>query len=314
MSDYARIWVHRNPLTAPVNRTPVGRTFAIDDMMPRDAFMRTPIYNEFFAPNGLQQAIGAKLVADEQGGVVVGLWRRAERRRFGAAELDVLAGVLPHLQRAMQMSRRLADVQITRDASADVLHRLRQAVVLVDACCRVMFANAAAEAVLTDGAGLHRAADGTLQARRSAETDHLHRLVAGAANGARDGEIGAGGTVRVSRDAMTALSVLVVPLRTATDWLGTRQPAAMLFVSDPAEVAAPTPAVLRQDHALTRMEAAVALQLLDGHGLSAAAAKLGIAPTTARTHLNAVFDKTGTRSQVDLVRVLLQSGAVIRDR
>jgi DNA-binding CsgD family transcriptional regulator len=71
--------------------------------------------------------------------------------------------------------------------------------------------------------------------------------------------------------------------------------------------------VIQQDYGLTRMEAVVALQLLNNQGLKAVAAHLGIAPTTVRTHLTAVFDKTGTRRQVDLVRLLLQNGRLVRD-
>src|SRR5215471_12031909 len=62
-----------------------------------------------------------------------------------------------------------------------------------------------------------------------------------------------------------------------------------------------------EDFGLTPAEAAVAVEVLGADGLQAAAGRLGISLATARTHLAHVFDKTGTRRQAELVRVLLRS-------
>jgi DNA-binding CsgD family transcriptional regulator len=86
-----------------------------------------------------------------------------------------------------------------------------------------------------------------------------------------------------------------------------------LFITDPERTSNPTANSLRQSFGLTRTEAAVALGVLSGGGLKAVAARLGIAPTTARTHLTAIFEKTGTRRQADLVRALLQNGGAVRE-
>ncbi len=44
--------------------------------------------------------------------------------------------------------------------------------------------------------------------------------------------------------------------------------------------------------------------LLDGLALKEAALRLGVARTTARTHLQRIFDKTGVRRQTELQRVI----------
>ncbi len=70
---------------------------------------------------------------------------------------------------------------------------------------------------------------------------------------------------------------------------------------------APRPArpdLLRLTFGLTRAEAALALRLLAGHGLPSAAAELGVSHSTARTHLRAIFRKTGTNRQAELARLL----------
>jgi DNA-binding CsgD family transcriptional regulator len=55
---------------------------------------------------------------------------------------------------------------------------------------------------------------------------------------------------------------------------------------------------------LTAAECRLLRLLFDGISLGGAAQFLGIARTTARTHLQRIFDKTGSRRQSDLVRLV----------
>ncbi len=58
---------------------------------------------------------------------------------------------------------------------------------------------------------------------------------------------------------------------------------------------------------LTRAEAILALEICKGDGREAAAQRCGISVSTAHTHLNRIFSKTGTRRQAELVHLLLTS-------
>jgi DNA-binding CsgD family transcriptional regulator len=55
---------------------------------------------------------------------------------------------------------------------------------------------------------------------------------------------------------------------------------------------------------LTTAERRLLKLLLEGMSLAGAAFSLGVARTTARTHLQRIFDKTGRRRQSDLVRLV----------
>jgi DNA-binding CsgD family transcriptional regulator len=67
------------------------------------------------------------------------------------------------------------------------------------------------------------------------------------------------------------------------------------------------PDQLRAVFGLTRTEALVAAEIFRGEGLKAAADALGIGATTARTHLQRIFGKTGTRKQAELVRIIART-------
>ena len=307
--SYADYWVYHNPLIEPTLRLPIGSVVSFETVMPRSELARTAIYNEFFAPNELVETLGTPLLADGSFSAMVALYRAGRKGPFDREQADTLRWVTPHLQRALQMNVRLAKAEMVRTASVDLLDRLGHAAVLVDRGCRVLFSNRAAEEILADPVGISRDAEGILQASRRADSAALHKVVAGAAARIRDGDEPAGGSVHVSRGpGRAALNVLAIPMRAETEWLAPR-PAATLFVTDTERTRSAKEQDLRQDFGLTRMEAVLAVQMLRGDGLKAAAQRLGIAPTTARTHLTAVFGKTGTRRQAELVRVLMGKGA-----
>ena len=122
------------------------------------------------------------------------------------------------------------------------------------------------------------------------------------------GELGgAGGRVRLSRENRAPLTVPVISHRTQFAWIDMARPRAILFITDPEEAVLVRRQSLRQDFGLTPAEAGFTREVLKADGLQAAADRLGISLTTARTHLAHVFDKTGTRRQVELVRLILQS-------
>jgi DNA-binding CsgD family transcriptional regulator len=68
-------------------------------------------------------------------------------------------------------------------------------------------------------------------------------------------------------------------------------------------------ALLERLYELTPTEAALAIDLASGRTLAQAAKAREVSVNTVRTHLRAVFQKTGTRRQSELVRLLLTGPA-----
>jgi DNA-binding CsgD family transcriptional regulator len=187
---------------------------------------------------------------------------------------------------------------------------LREGVLLVDGGARVIFANSAGESMLRAGGGVFLGSDG-LRAETFRETRLLRQIIADCAE-PKDELGGAGGRVRLSRANRAPLTVLVIPHRTRLAWIDILRPRAILFITDPEEATVVRRQSLRRDFGLTPAEAGFTREVLKADGLQAVADRLGISLTTARTHLAHVFDKTGTRRQAELVRLILQSQPAIR--
>ena len=63
---------------------------------------------------------------------------------------------------------------------------------------------------------------------------------------------------------------------------------------------------------MTESEARVASALTLGKTIEQIAVEFGISTITVRSHLKRVFDKTDTRRQADLVRLLLSTWSDVR--
>jgi DNA-binding CsgD family transcriptional regulator len=107
------------------------------------------------------------------------------------------------------------------------------------------------------------------------------------------------------RSGKHPLSVLVAPLRGASPLQLEPLATAILLVTDPERVRPAADTHLRALYGLTTAEARIAHALLDADRLADVAENLGVTLSTVRTHLQRAFEKTDTRRQSELVRLLL---------
>jgi DNA-binding CsgD family transcriptional regulator len=84
-------------------------------------------------------------------------------------------------------------------------------------------------------------------------------------------------------------------------------PATLLFILDPEISVETVEAELRQLYSLTSMEASLANLLMEGKALDECCKQLNIRRSTARTHLQHLFEKVGVQRQSELVSLLLRS-------
>ena len=88
-------------------------------------------------------------------------------------------------------------------------------------------------------------------------------------------------------------------------------PACLLFILDPEIPVETVEAELRQLYGLTSMEASLANLLMQGKGMDECCTLLEIRKSTARTHLQHLFEKVGVQRQSELVSLLLKSVGLV---
>ena len=307
-------WVKRNVWGArrPVERA--GEVVSTREMVAPEELRRTEMYNDYLAPRGLHEGMRMSLWAGEGWVQDISLLRPWSAGPFEAAEQDVARALLPHLQRAAAVARRLgAAAGPVAWAALEGLDALRHAAFVLDGGGRPLWMNREAEALAAEADGLLVGSAG-LGAADPAQSGRLGDLIAAAAGTGR--ALPAGGRVTLSRPSGRApLALLVVPVRPESGWAALDGPAVLVLASRGAQAAAPNaardaspgaaPAGYVARYGLTGAEADLAAHLVAGRSLAEAARLRGRSVNTMRTQLANLMAKTGAPRQGALVRLLL---------
>jgi DNA-binding CsgD family transcriptional regulator len=188
-----------------------------------------------------------------------------------------------------------------------LLDRNPAAIVLFDENKHVIFANRAAQEFQAEGDGLRLSADGVTVPRKQ-DNDRLQSLIAEALVSPAGS---AGGAMRALRPSgRRPYGILVGPVSRKSAVLSALRPAVCIVITDPDRAMPELQHHLQEAFGLTEAEARLAALLASGEKLQAAAARLRITYGTGRTRLAEIFQKTDTRSQAELVVLLMKTLAV----
>lgn len=277
---------------------------ATADVMPYDEFIQTRFYKEWARPQKLVDtanailersataAAGFVVFRDERNGLVDDECKRRMRL------------IVPHIRRAALIGKTL-DLNEARLATfADTFDGISAAIFLVDANSRAVYANAAGNVMLNEADAL--CVVGGRLTTNDPQADHTFAgIFAAAAQG--DAAIGVKGIAVPLSTIDGALYVAhVLPLSSGTRRRRVSKYAAVaaLFVHKAAlEVPSP-PGAIAKAYKLSPMELRVLIAVVEIGGIPKIAEALGIAESTAKSHLQQTYNKTGTNRQADLVKLV----------
>ena len=307
---YRNHFVRLDPYLATWTRQPVGLLVSTESVVGLAERRNTEYHNDYERPQDIKEGLGCILGRSDGYDLQFAL-QRGGRSTLGFLEdtrcMRLLKPLMPHLARSVQIQRRLAKATEQRSGALEVLHRLRAGVILTDRRGYPYFVNRAAEQLMAACPGVNVGREG-LQLRRPGDTAQLERMI-GEAKRILDGEIA------VVHDCLSIplpngelLQIQVTPLISERTSCGSDIVPGSLafFISRPGQQYLSAQKLMRL-YGLTRAEARLAAALAQGQSLEEISSVFGISIATVRTQLNAVFGKTGTRRQPELVALLLSS-------
>jgi DNA-binding CsgD family transcriptional regulator len=261
------------------------------------------VYRDWVAPQDIHDLVGLSILRDRLSIAALALMRARAAGPVGEDELIALRLLVPHLKRALEISRILEAQVVTAATFGTVLDGLAAAVFLVDGNLVVLHANEAGRRMLDSGdpIALRRNA---LEVREPEGASVALRLAIGrAARSDIVGRTGLGVPVQTTDGVPLVLHVLPLRHGALRSRIEPRATAAVFVAPSVTPPPLPLDAVVALFD-LTPAEARVLDLVAAGRGREEAAAALGIQVNTLKTHLLRIFEKTGCRRQPELVALM----------
>jgi DNA-binding CsgD family transcriptional regulator/PAS domain-containing protein len=300
---HERYW-RLDPLT-PLLFFPTGRPIVTADIMPVDEFRDGPFYREWALPQEFGEAIN--LLLDRSAmttsflSLIIG---RGDEDGIDEAKSRTMR-IAPHVRRAALVGQTIAAKASETAVFADTLDSLSAAIFLLRGDGGILHANAAARTLLSARDPLV-SISGKLAARNRKEDGALASALGAAARGGGP-ETSIRGSLALTTSAGDCHVAHLLPITSGVRRLAIDAPsavAALIVRKTSLELPRSPPEILARHYRLTPTELRVLLAIVEIGGARETAESLGIAETTAKTHLKHLYAKTGTMRQADLVKLV----------
>jgi len=304
-ADYETYYWQHDIWTPKPDTFEIGRAYSSQDTIADRTLLRSGFYHDWMKPLRLFYGMGGIPLVEGKKMLLVGVHRPWSRQRpYGDQDIGLLQRLFPHFKRALQIQHRLERTVVERDALAETTDHVPRGIFTFGADGRLRWANRTGEALCrqADGLTIQRS---SLTTALPTETQRLHQLIHQTVQTGNSDGVSCGGAMLVSRPSgLRPYVVLVSPIRAGRRRLDERRPAALVFVADPEQKPElPVDRLIRL-YGLTPAEAQLAQHLAGGLDLKAIASTIGKTLHTLRSQLKQVFQKTGTKRQTELMRLL----------
>jgi PAS domain-containing protein len=246
-----------------IHSLPLGEPIVLSQLRNRSEWTNNPVYRNWGRRFAMHDILAIGLARDSSMMGSLALVRFASQGDIGDNEIEAACLLIPHLQRAVAISK-LLDVRSVAAATFETaLDTLAVAVILTDADLRIVHANAAAKAMFVSRGSL-RSEGGKLALRSSAAAVALAMAVQQAArNEAAIGRRGLGVPAMGADGAPSVLHVLPLNHGELRPGLAPSAVAAIFVAPAVSPTTAPHDAVAALFN-LTHAEARVFAQIAEG--------------------------------------------------
>lgn len=301
VNEYHRDFHWQDPGRMILDNPWPGRTYVDQRDAGRRSIAHMPFYQEFMRRQGLASNMGCIIASDEQLTSAVSFQRDIGRELFHPDDMAPMHGLLPSLGVIIKVRGHMQDLQ----ARASVGHLALDAMSFP-----VLVLGASGEVLLTNRRGdtWQQGVRGLFQARVAhhplrVELLRICRQAAGLEGPARCSAFRL--PPQAGARAGDCLVAMPLPADHGLAWPWQR-PLILVMVREAGKASPPPERVLRELFGLTPAEARLACVFAAEGDLRRVADQLCLSVETVRTQLKAVFSKTGTGRQSELLRLLAQ--------
>ncbi|MFI5016233.1 MAG: helix-turn-helix transcriptional regulator [Hyphomicrobiales bacterium] len=303
--EYFEVWRDRNVFNTRTQVWQAGAIVTDREILPKSDLLRSAYYSGFMKPRDMHALLRLSLRVEDGVHQSISLLRPRSAQDYEKSDVELGRSFLPHLQRAATTTRHLRHSKTMFAAATELLEASATGIMLLDSSGRIGFANRAARVMADRSDGFLLRLD-RMEALRPQDDAGLRRLIARATGRIDRVDAPRSGVMRLRRKPdLRDYVVVVAPLTPGSTPFEGPAPVAFILITDPDATPMRPRSILRQAYDLTATETRMAERLLMGDTPEQAAAALEIKISTARGHLAALFRKTETSRQTELIRLLL---------
>lgn len=309
--EYVAYYHQIDPRAQLVLRRPPGEVVQDHLYIDEHVVRHSEYYNDYLARYDARHVSAGRLDCGNDTAVLYAVLSSARRGPLTADKVGLLARIHAHLRCAAGLQERWGNTWSARTGFESLVAALDDPVLILSESGHLLLCNAAAESLLKVGEGLC-VSRGRIAARTPDENAKLRQLLCAVHGSAERALAYSPYLCLTRRPPLEPLRAAVIPL--APPVFGTETGRIMLWIDLPAEIPRMPAEAFACWYKLTRAEVRLALLLLSNRTLKEAADTMGIALTTAKSQLQSLFAKTGTRRQSELMVKLARAVPSVKQR
>lgn len=295
--EHVDVWLQQ------VFNVPEQGTYFSTQLVPQKALQKSGFHADILRPLDIEHTLGGVPENSPLGRSFIGVYHSRRAGHFTPEQKYAYGLLMPHVQRAFVIKRRLASEHAAFATARDAVDRSPYGVVVLDHRGQAVLVNGRAQGFFHECDGI-TIRYGSLRFHDYACQVAFDRLVHSTGQADGTGGVSAGGALPVSRPSgKEPYHLLVSPMNRAQ----AQSPLAchgtyLIFIHDPTEPKQIPADLLRKIYGLTRAEAELCQTLFRTGSLDLAMAELGITRNTAKAQLSQIFRKSGVSSQAQLLQ------------
>jgi len=292
VESYADHFAAVNPWSPSMSVMPMWRGFLSEELLPRESFVKTEFYNDFWKQCG-ETAIGMALV--KRGGQMFNISSsiaggEPDENRVYA---DTLTRLAPHLHRAVRYFEAGRGEKSVDEMGGRLFDAIGVGVLLVGDGGRLSSANDVGERALAEGRAVRLDLQGRVCIADADANACLGRLLSQWRDGERQQ------VVTVDGEKLT-----LIRLQKSARIQFFDAPSLAIIIEQSAKPVAMDVPGLGGKFGLTKAEIKIMQGLLHGSSITDIAIESNRSRETIRSQLKSVFAKTGVNSQSELLRLV----------
>jgi DNA-binding CsgD family transcriptional regulator len=277
-----------------------------EELCPSPVLHKTELYGDYLSEHNFTLYCAVATIKRAETSEFISIYRGLGSRSPDAETIATITMVLPHIRAALKLRSQLCGIDTASKNYAAALDSLNAGVVLLTARRQCVFVSRKIEDMCSENDGLY-IRNSRLGAHTSADHQALSRLIDRAIALAAGKITQPCGTAVISRRNGASLKVSATSLSTEAplaQLAASRSAVAALFIQDPGHDVASLAQILTATYAFTGAETRLAIELLEGHSLGQTAERHEVSIETVRAQLKAIFAKTATHRQSELLLLL----------